>query len=151
MIGKVDFLSPFDISLPLEMYTDASRLGGLAYILVQPKGEGKHRSIIQCGSTALTAAQQNYSTTELDLLAILWGLQKTSFYCKGAPKISVFTDHSALVTLTKKELIKVENTRLVSMLEKLIDFNIEVFHLPWYKERDFRHLIQAHITIQGGS
>ena len=113
----------------MELYTDASKLGGLAYILTQPKGEGKHK----CGSTALSTTQANYSVTELELLAILWALQKASFYCKGAPKISVYTDHSAFVTLTKKELIKVENTRLVSMLEKLADFNIEVFHLPGSK------------------
>ena len=31
VIGNVDFLSPFNISLPLELYTDASKLGGLAY------------------------------------------------------------------------------------------------------------------------
>ena len=115
------------------MYTDASRLRGLAYILVQPKGEGKHKSVILYGSTVLSATQANYSTTELELLAILWALQKTSFYGKGAPRILVYTDHSALVTLTIKELIKVENTRLVSMLEKLADFNIEVFHLPGSK------------------
>ena len=101
----MDFLLPFDISFVLEMYTDASRLGGLAYILVKPKGDWKHKAIIQCGSTALTAAQANYSTTELELLAILWGLQKANFYCKGGPRIAVFTDHSALVTLIKKELI----------------------------------------------
>ena len=35
--------------------------------------------------------------------------------------------------MTKKELIKVENTRLVSMLEKVADFNIELFHLPGIK------------------
>ena len=111
------------------MYTDASRLGGLAYVLVQPK-EGKQRAIIQCGSTALTDTQRNYSTTELELLGVLCGLQKAAFYCKGAPKVSIFSDHSALVTLTKKELIKIENTRIVAMLEKLIDYNFEIFHLP---------------------
>ena len=109
------------------------KLGVLAYILTQPKGEGKHKAIIQCGSAAFSSTQANYSVTELELLVILWSLQKASFYCKGAPKISVYTDHSALVTLTRKELIKVENTRLVSMLEKVADFNIEVFHLPGIK------------------
>ena len=104
------------------MYTDASRLGGLAYVLVQRK-EGKQRAIIQCVSTVLTDTQRNYSTTKLELLGIVWGLQKSAFYCKGAPKISIFTDHSALVILTKKELITIENTRIVAMLEKLIDYN----------------------------
>ena len=117
VISATKFLSPFDINLPLELHTDDSRLGGLAYVLVQRK-EGKERAIIQCGSTSLTDTQRNYSTTELELLGIVWVLQKSAFYCQGAPHISVFTDHSALVGLTKKELIKIENTRIVAMLEK---------------------------------
>ena len=70
VIGKVDFLAPFDISLPLEMYTDTSRLGGLAYILVQPKGDGKHKfkSIIQCGSTARQQHKQTIQQQNLNFL-----------------------------------------------------------------------------------
>ena len=69
-IGNVDFLSPFDISLPLELYTDASKLGGLAYILTQPKREGKQKAIIQCGSKALSSTQANYSVMEHELLLL---------------------------------------------------------------------------------
>ena len=129
IIADTKFLSPFDISLPLELHTDASRLGGLAYVLLQSKGD-KKKAVIHCGSTSLTDTQKNYSTTELELLGIVWGLQKCAFYCKGAPQINVFTDHAALVSLTEKELIKINNSRLVNMLEKIIDFNYKVYHLP---------------------
>ena len=44
-------------------------------------------------------------------------MTKWSFYTKGAPHISVLSDHAALASLHKKELIKVENMRLVSLLE----------------------------------
>ena len=47
----------------------------------------------------------------------------------------------------KKKLIEVENTRLISMLEKLADFNIEVFHLPGSKNSTvdflYRHTLPS--------
>ena len=35
IIGNIKFISPFEIGLPLEMYCDASKEGGLAYLLLQ--------------------------------------------------------------------------------------------------------------------
>ena len=45
IIGCVDFLSAFDIGRPLELFTDASKEGGLGFVLCQP-GEGKQKNII---------------------------------------------------------------------------------------------------------
>ena len=57
-------------------------------------------------------------------------MQKCSFYTKGAPHITIFSDYSVFTSLSKKELVKIENIRLVTMLEKLGDFNYEIRHLP---------------------
>ena len=147
IISATKFLAPFDINLPLELHTDASRLGGLAYVLLQ-KREGKEKAVIQCGSTSLTETQRNYSTTELELLGIVWGLQKCAFYCKGAPHISVFTDHAALVSLTDKELIKINNSRIVSMLEKIIDYNYKVYHLSGSQNKTADFLSRHTLPVQ---
>ena len=40
IIGKIKFISPFEIGLPLEMYCDASKEGGLAYLLLQVREDG---------------------------------------------------------------------------------------------------------------
>ena len=45
-------------------------------------------------------------------------------------RITVFSDHSALTTLTRKELVKIPNQYIVNMLEKLAPFNFEVKNLP---------------------
>ena len=90
----VQFLQPFDIRKELEIFTEASKEGGLGLVLCQP-GQGRAKAGIQCGSTSLTPAQTNYSVTEIELLAILWALEKTAFYTKGAPVIKVYSDHSA--------------------------------------------------------
>ena len=57
-------------------------------------------------------------------------MTKCAFYTKGAPHVAVFSDHAALASLHKKELIKVDNMRLVTMLEKLGDYSYDIQHLP---------------------
>ena len=71
---------------------------------------------------------------EIELLAEVWGMQKCLFYTKGAPHIMIFSNHSALTSLSKKELVKIENIRLVTMLEKLGNFNYEIRHLAGAKK-----------------
>ena len=104
------------------MYCDASKEGGLAYLLLQVRKDGS-KALIQCGSTSLTDAQSRYSITEIELLAVVWGMQKAAFYTKGAPHVKVYSNHSALTSLYNKELIKIDNQRLVNMLERLADYN----------------------------
>ena len=57
-------------------------------------------------------------------------MTKCSFYTKGAPHVAVCSDHAALASLHKKELIKVDNMRLVTMLERLGDYSYDIQHLP---------------------
>ena len=61
----------FDMSLPTQLLTDASRLFGLGFALVQVE-TGCPLRLIQCGSCALSPAQKNYATVELEATAILW-------------------------------------------------------------------------------
>ena len=73
IISNVYVLSPFDLKLLVEFYTDASQISGLAYLRVK-LGEGNKKSVIQCWMTALTPAQENYSTTDLELFSIVWAV-----------------------------------------------------------------------------
>ena len=92
--------------------------------------------------------QARYSITEIELLAVVWGMQKCAFYTRGAPHVVIFSDHSALTSLHKKELIKIDNQRLVSMLEKLGDFNYEIRHLAGAKNAAADYL-SRHTTSAG--
>ena len=56
IIWDLKFISPFSKGLLLEMYCDASKEGGLAYLLVQVREDGS-KALIQCGSTSLTEMQ----------------------------------------------------------------------------------------------
>ena len=107
------------------MYCDASKEGGLAYLLLQVREDGS-KALIQCGSTSLTEAQSRYSITEIELLAVVWGMQKAAFYTKGAPPVVVYSVHSTLTSLHTKELIKIDDQRIVNILERLADYNYSV-------------------------
>ena len=64
----------FDKLLPTRLLTDASRLNGLGYCLLQ-SGPDDSISLIQCGSRLLNSAESRYSTTELECLAIYFAVK----------------------------------------------------------------------------
>jgi len=116
---------PFDVSLPTEVLTDASRLHGIGYAILQRDAAGLPR-LISCGSRSLTSAEKNYATVELELLAIWWACSKSVFYLKGIELFSVITDHKPLVGLMQKPLEDILNPRLQRFREKLMGFNLEI-------------------------
>ena len=120
-------LSAFDPALPLHLMCNASREGGLGFVLLQP-AEGRS-NILQCGSSTLSPAQRGYSIVELELLAVTWALAKCDYFVRGAPKVMVMSDHASLVGLEKWDLSTVTNGRLVRMLEKTRGYNIEIVHV----------------------
>ena len=63
-------LAPFDLAMPVILQTDASRLNGIRYALLQDHGNGQLR-LVQCGSRFLTDAETRYATIELEMLAVV--------------------------------------------------------------------------------
>ena len=75
-IANLGFLSPFDVLKDMSIVVDASKEGGLGYMLYQmSEDDPNERKIIQMASTGLTKLQRNYSATELELLGVVWSLQ----------------------------------------------------------------------------
>ena len=116
---------PFDPKLPLELLTDASKLFGLGFMLLQRK-EGESVRIIQCGSFSLTAAQKNYAVIELEMLAIVEAVRKCDFYLRGCHWFLVVTDHKPLEGVFKKPLTEINNDRLLRFKEALMPYNFTV-------------------------
>ena len=73
LLLKEPVLAYTDFSVPVRLYTDASNIG-LGAILAQ-KQEGRER-IICCASRMLNKAEQNYSATKKEYLAVVWGYQE---------------------------------------------------------------------------
>ena len=85
--------------LPFEVMCDSSDLA-MGAVLGQ-REDGKPY-VIYYASRTLNEAQKNYTTTEKELLAVVFALDKFRAYLVGS-FIVVFTDHSALKYLLTKQ------------------------------------------------
>ena len=78
--------------------------------------------MIYYASRTLDAAQANYTTTEKELLAIFFALEKFRSYLLGT-RVIVYTDHAALKYLLKKVESK---PRLIRWMLWLQEFDLEI-------------------------
>lgn len=121
-------LAVFDPQLPTILQTDASRLYGIGYALLQDHGGG-HLRLVQCGSRFLTDTETRYATIELEMLATVWAMHKCGYYLKGLQTFAHVTDHRPLIPiLNSYTLDAVENPRLQRLKEKLSPF---IFTARW--------------------
>ena len=103
--------------LPFEVMCDASDLA-IGAVLGQ-RAEGKPY-VVYYASKTLNEAQRNYTTTEKELLAVVYALDKFCAYLIGSD-IVIFKDHSALKYLLTKQNAKARLIRWVLLLQ---DFNL---------------------------
>ncbi|KAD0845381.1 hypothetical protein E3N88_43632 [Mikania micrantha] len=82
----------------------------------------KHFHPIYYASKTLNDAQENYTTTEKELLAVVFAFDKFRSYLVLS-KTTVFTDHSALRFLFTKKDAK---PRLIRWILLLSEFDIEI-------------------------
>ncbi|CAN6583777.1 unnamed protein product [Malus baccata var. baccata] len=119
LLTTTPIIVPPEWSLPFELMCDASDYA-LGAVLGQRKDKRPH--VIYYASRTLNDAQLNYSTTEKELLAVVFALDKFRSYLIGT-KVIVFTDHAALkYLLTKKEA----KPRLIRWMLLLQEFDIEI-------------------------
>ena len=140
-------VKPFDPALDTYLVTDASRLYGLGYALLQRHADNSQR-LIKCGSCSLTSTQNNYATIELECLAIVWAITKCKYYLHGLQHFTVVTDHKPLVGIFNSSLDSLSNPRLLRMREKLTDY---VFTTTWVagKTHDIADALSRYPIFQG--
>ena len=105
--------------LPFEVMCDASDLA-IGAVLGQREDGKPH--VVYYASKTLNEAQRNYTTTEKELLAVVYALDKFRVYLVGAD-IVIFTDHSALKYLLTKQNAKARLIRWVLLLQ---EFNLQI-------------------------
>ena len=92
----------------------------LSAVLGQTKDKTHHA--IAYSSKTLIGALVNYATTEKELLAVIFAIDKFRSYLVGA-KVIVYTDHAALkYLLTKKDA----KPRLIRWILLLKEFDLEI-------------------------
>ncbi len=132
-------IQPPDWSLPFEIMCDASDFA-MGAILGQTK-DRKHHAITYASKT-LTGAQLNYATTEKELLAVVFAIEKFRSYLVGA-KVVVYTDHAALKYLLTKKDAKPRVIRWILLLQ---EFDIEIKDKKGVENFVADHLSRMQIT-----
>ncbi|MFV0366579.1 MAG: RNase H-like domain-containing protein [Mangrovibacterium sp.] len=134
-LSSPPILAAFDPGLPTYLQTDASRLYGIGYALLQDHGSSQLR-LVQCGSRFLADAETRYATIELEMLAVSWALQKCRLYLTGLQSFTVHTDHRPLVPiLNSYTLDMIENPRLQRLRERMSHFT---FRAVWRAGKTLR-------------
>ncbi|KAK8690121.1 hypothetical protein V6N13_088822 [Hibiscus sabdariffa] len=110
---------PPDWTLPFELMCDASDYA-VGAVLGQCRGKIFHP--IYYASKTLNEAQINYTTTEKELLAVIFAFEKFRSYLIGT-KVTVHTDHSAIKYLPAKKDAK---PRLVRWILLVKEFDVEI-------------------------
>ncbi|XP_061376486.1 uncharacterized protein LOC133318503 [Gastrolobium bilobum] len=108
-----------NFELPFELMCDASDYA-IGAVLGQRKDKLLH--VIYYASKILNEAQLNYTTTEKELLAVIYAFDKFRTYLLGS-KVIVYTDHAALKYLLTKQDAK---PRLLRWMLLLQEFEIEI-------------------------
>ncbi|KAJ9547271.1 hypothetical protein OSB04_019814 [Centaurea solstitialis] len=109
----VDWDQPFEIMCDASDYVVGAVLG---------QRKNNHFQPICYASRTLNDAQENYTTTEKDLLAVVFAIEKFRSYLVLS-KIIVYTDHSALKYLFAKPDAK---PRLIRWILLLQEFDLEI-------------------------
>ena len=135
ILTSTKVLSYFDASLRTTILTDASKLYGLGFALIQTRSDGT-TSLIQCGSRSLSETESRYAPIEQECLAVQWGIDRAQHYLRGCPHFTVLTDHRPLEGLFKKSLGDIDNRRLQRIREKLVGYT---FDINWVEGKS--HLI----------
>ena len=107
--------------------TDASAiaLGAVLGQYGQVKGKNAFRPIMY-GSRHLTKTEMNYSTTDRELLAIVWASKKFKAYIYARP-VTFITDHQALATMRS---LKEPMGRTGRLLNHIQDIDYKIVYQP---------------------
>ncbi|KAL4376644.1 hypothetical protein GQ457_02G032840 [Hibiscus cannabinus] len=108
-----DWTSPFELMCDASDYAVGAALG---------QRQGKNFHVIYYASRTLNEAQMNYTTTEKELLDVVFAFDKFRPYLIGT-KVIVHTDHSAIKYLVNKKDAK---PRLIRWILLLQEFDLEV-------------------------
>ncbi|GJS44192.1 reverse transcriptase domain-containing protein [Tanacetum coccineum] len=108
-----------DWDLPFELMCDASDFA-IGAVLGQRKN--KHFQPIHYASKTMTEAQAHYTTTEKELLAVVYAFEKFRSYLVLSKSI-VYTDHSAIKYLFAKKDAKARLMRWILLLQ---EFDVEI-------------------------
>ena len=120
-------MAHYSSDLPNTTNTDASTKG-LGATLWQEQHNGQLKPIA-FASRFLSDTEKKYAIDELELLAVVWGLEHLRLYIYSKP-IKLLPDHQALEPLIKRNLSnKTYSACSTRWLDRLAHFTINFTHI----------------------
>lgn len=110
-----------NFNMPFTIHSDASSMA-IGAVLTQTHDDVEH-PIAYC-SRSLNKNEINYSTTERELLAVIYALEQFRTYVEGQ-KCKIVTDHSSLLWFYK---LKNPSGRLARWSMRLSQFDFDIEH-----------------------
>ena len=131
-LSSAPVLTYFAVDRKTILATDASRLKGLGFVLLQLVDDVWKP--VQAGSRFLTPAESRYAMIELEALATCWAMKKCNMFVQGLPHFTLLTDHQPLIPiLNSMGIADVENPRLQRLMMKMLPYS---FTAEWVKGKD---------------
>ncbi|CAG4947035.1 unnamed protein product [Colias eurytheme] len=124
LLTTAPILVQAEYTKPFVLRTDASNYA-LGAALLQGESPNQEHPI-EYASRLLTPAEQNYSTTEREALAVVWAVERFRGYIDGH-QVNVITDHQPLKWLFT---LKSPSGRLVRWALKLQSFDLHIDYAP---------------------
>ncbi|KAL1448662.1 hypothetical protein WDU94_005557 [Cyamophila willieti] len=140
IICNLSLLSNFDITKPIVVQADASQFAIGCSLLQDDKP-------VFFASRCLSKTECEYAQIEKELLSVSFAFKKFHNYLYGHKNITVFTDHSPLVSIIKKSLSNIPNNRLRRLRLKLMPYSFELKYLPG-KKMVIADLLSRNIKIE---
>jgi hypothetical protein len=116
-----------DIKKPFVMETDSSK-EGLGAVLMQLGEDQQTLHVIAYASRSVNDAESRYGITDLEMLGIIFGLQKWRYLLRGTSHVRIFTDHKALPPLLCRNTPPSEKFYRYKIL--LLEYDCEVEYKP---------------------
>ena len=110
-----------EFNKPFMLYTDASSIA-VGYILCQKNDDGRSISVVEYGGRSLHDTESRYSSSELELLGIIYALRQCRIYLSNV-QVDIFTDNKALTYL---HTMKHTNDRLYRWSIELENYDYNV-------------------------
>ncbi|MBS1650721.1 MAG: DDE-type integrase/transposase/recombinase, partial [Bacteroidetes bacterium] len=145
-LTKTPVLKQADPTKNYILQTDASNLA-LGAVLLQ-KDDNNEIHPIAYASKTLNAAQQNYSASEKECLALIWALEHFNTYCEGH-EYTCLTDHRALTYLISNK--ESNNQRITRWILRLQPYNLKVEYIKGTNNNTADLLSRPHMMINNNT
>uniref|UniRef100_A0AC34FIH0 Reverse transcriptase n=1 Tax=Panagrolaimus sp. ES5 TaxID=591445 RepID=A0AC34FIH0_9BILA len=122
VLSQPDYEAAIEGSKPFVIWTDACKTG-VGAVLTQQDDDGNFHPLFYI-SKACSAAERNYSITQLEALAVVVAMRKLKTFVMGA-KVLVRTDHQPLVGLLKKGNLSPQLIRWALELQEYQELTIQ--------------------------